>query len=67
MGWRRITVCMYRPKKCLQFLTKSDEKTRMALMGLQGEALIAEICNQLGSIESLYYKWGKGFLEAAKS
>ena len=45
----------------------SEEKIRTVLMGLRGEASVAEICRQLGIVESLYYKWSKDFLVAGKN
>jgi len=44
----------------------SEEKIRIVLMGLRGEAPVAELCRQLGIFESLYYKWSKDFMEAGK-
>jgi transposase len=44
----------------------SEEKIRTVLMGIRGEVPVAELCRQLGIVESLYYKWSKDFLEAGK-
>lgn len=44
----------------------SEEKIRIVLEGLKGEASIAEICRREGIIPNVYYKWSKEFLEAGK-
>src|SRR6266404_8670631 len=44
----------------------AEEKIRIALDGLRGEASIAELCRREGIAESLYYSWSKEFLEAGK-
>ena len=44
----------------------AEEKIRMVLDGLRGEASIAELCRRAGIAESLYYSWSKEFLEAGK-
>jgi transposase len=44
----------------------SEEKIRIVLDGLRGEASIAELCRREGIAESLYYSWSKEFLEAGK-
>jgi transposase len=44
----------------------SEEKIRIVLDGLRGEASIAELCRREGIAESLYYAWSKEFLEAGK-
>jgi transposase len=43
-----------------------EEKIRIVLDGLRGEATIAELCRREGIAESLYYSWSKEFLEAGK-
>jgi transposase len=45
----------------------AEEKIRIVLEGLRGEASIAEVCRREGIAESLYYKWSKEFLEAGKA
>ena len=45
----------------------ADEKIRIVLEGLRGEASISEICRQEGIASSIYYKWSKAFLEAGKN
>jgi transposase-like protein len=45
----------------------AEEKIRIVLEGLRGEASIAELCRREGIAESLYYKWSKEFLEAGKA
>ena len=42
----------------------AEEKIRIVLDGLRGEATIAELCRREGIAESLYYSWSKEFLEA---
>lgn len=44
----------------------SEEKIRIVLEGLKGEASIAEICRREGIYPNVYYKWSKEFLEAGK-
>ena len=44
----------------------SEEKIRIVLAGLRGEASIAELCRQQGISQGLYYSWSKEFLEAGK-
>ena len=45
----------------------AEEKIRIVLEGLRGEASIAEVCRREGLNPNLYYKWSKEFLEAGKS
>ena len=44
----------------------AEEKIRIVLDGLRGEAIIAGLCRREGIAESLYYSWSKEFLEAGK-
>ena len=44
----------------------SEEKIRIVLEGLRGEASIAELCRKEGIAQSMYYGWSKEFLEAGK-
>jgi len=44
----------------------AEEKIRIVLEGLKGEASIAEICRREGINPNVYYKWSKDFLEACK-
>lgn len=44
----------------------AEEKIRIVLAGLRGEASIAELCRREGIAEGLYYAWSKEFLEAGK-
>ena len=44
----------------------ADEKIRIVLEGLKGEASIAELCRREGISPNLYYRWSKDFLEAGK-
>ena len=44
----------------------AEEKIRIVLDGLRGDATIAELCRREGVAESLYYSWSKEFLEAGK-
>jgi len=37
----------------------AEEKIRIFLDGLRGEATIAELCHREGIAESLYYSWSK--------
>ena len=44
----------------------AEEKIRIVLEGLKGEASIAELCRREGIVSNLYYRWSKDFLEAGK-
>ena len=44
----------------------SEEKIRIVLDGLRGEASIAELCRREGIAQGIYYKWSKDFMEAGK-
>jgi transposase len=44
----------------------AEEKIRIILEGLKGEASIAEICRKESIAPALYYKWSKDFIEAGK-
>ena len=44
----------------------AEEKIRIVLEGLQGEASISELCRKEGIAPALYYRWSKDFLEAGK-
>src|SRR3954451_5424579 len=44
----------------------AEEKSRIVLEGLRGEASIAELCRCEGIPSSMYYGWSKEFLEAGK-
>ena len=44
----------------------AEEKIRIVLEGLRGEASIAELCRREGISQNLYYRWSKEFLEAGK-
>lgn len=44
----------------------SEEKIRIVVEGLRGEASIAELCRREGIAQSQYYSWSKEFLEAGK-
>ncbi|MHC4526812.1 MAG: transposase [Planctomycetota bacterium] len=54
-------------KKATRRKFSADEKIRIILEGLRGEASISEICRREGIASSVYYKWSKAFLEAGKS
>lgn len=44
----------------------AEEKIRIVLEGLKGEASITELCRREGIVSNLYYRWSKDFLEAGK-
>ena len=44
----------------------AEEKLRIVLEGLRGEANISELCRREGIAASMYYGWSKEFLEAGK-
>lgn len=44
----------------------AEEKIRIVLEGLRGEAGITDICRKEGIHPTMYYKWSKAFLEAGK-
>src|SRR5215813_11721500 len=43
-----------------------EEKVRIVLEGLRGEASVVELCRREGLAPNLYYRWSKEFLEAGK-
>jgi transposase len=45
----------------------AEEKIRIVIEGLRGEATIAELCRREGIAESLYDSWSKEFMEASKA
>ena len=61
------------PEKLVQTIRRKtrkkhhpEEKIRIVLEGLRGEASIAELCRREGIAQSQYYSWSKDFLEAGK-
>ena len=44
----------------------AEEKIRIVLEGLRGEASIAELCRRECISKNLYYRWSEEFLEAGK-
>ena len=44
----------------------AEEKIRIVLEGLRGEASITDLCRKEGIYPTMYYKWSKAFLEAGK-
>jgi transposase len=44
----------------------AEDKIRIVLEGLRGDAGIAELCRKEGIAQSLYYTWSKEFMEAGK-
>ena len=44
----------------------AEEKIRIVLKGLRGEAGITDLCRKEGIHPTMYYKWSKAFLEAGK-
>lgn len=44
----------------------AEDKIRIVLDGLRGDASIAELCRREGIAESMYDSWPKEFLEAGK-
>ena len=44
----------------------AEEKIRIVLEGLRGDASIAQLCRREGVAANLYYRWSKGFLDAGK-
>ena len=44
----------------------AEEKIRIVLDGLRGEASINDHCRKEGIHPTMYYKWSKAFLEAGK-
>jgi transposase len=45
----------------------AEDKIRVVIEGLRGEASVAELCRKEGISQSLYNSWSKEFLEAGKS
>ena len=65
---------MAKPKDVVRQIRKAarrkfsaEQKSRIILEGLRGETAISEICRREGIAYSVYYKWSKAFLEAAKN
>ena len=54
-----------RRKTCKKY--NAEDKIRIVIEGLRGEATVAELCRKEGISQSLYYSWSKDFLEAGKS
>jgi transposase len=54
-------------KKATRRKFSADEKIRIVLEGLRGEASISEVCRREGIASSVYYKWSKSFLEAGRN
>ena len=44
----------------------TEEKIRIVLEGLKGEASIAELCRKEGINPNVFYKWSRDFMEAWK-
>jgi transposase len=44
----------------------AEEKIRIVLEGLRGEAGITDLCRKEGIHPTMYYKWSKAFLEPGK-
>ena len=44
----------------------SEEKIRIIIECMRGEATIAELCRKEGISQANYYKWSKDFMEAGK-
>ena len=44
----------------------AEEKIRIVLEGLRGEAGITDLCRKEGIHPTMYYKWSKAFLEVGK-
>jgi transposase len=61
----RSTVRQIRRKTRKKY--SAEDKIRIVIEGLRGEATVAELCRREGISQSLYYKWSKEFLEAGKS
>ena len=54
-------------KKATRRRFSAEEKIRIVLEGLRGQASISEICRREGIASSVCYKWSKAFLEAGKN
>ena len=61
----RSTVRQIRRKTRKKY--SAEDKIRIVIEGLRGEATVAELCRKEGISQSRYYKWSKEFLEAGKS
>ena len=44
----------------------AEDRIRIVLDGLGGDASIAELCRREGIAESMYHSWSKEFLEAGR-
>ena len=47
--------------------TSAEEKIRIVLDGVRGEASIAELCRREGIAQSLYYKWSRTLCRPVRS
>jgi transposase len=45
----------------------AEQKIRIVLEGLRGEIPVTQLCRREGIQPSIYYKWSKAFLDAAKN
>jgi transposase len=54
-------------RKAARRMFCADEKIRIVLEGLRGQASISEICRREGIASSVYYKWSKASLQAGKN
>ena len=53
-------------RRCTRKKYSSEEKIRIVLEGMRGEASMAELCRREGLNQTVYYRWSKEFLEAGK-
>jgi len=44
----------------------SEEKIRIIIDGIRGDASVAELCRREGISQGIYYKWSKDFMDAGK-
>ena len=45
----------------------AEEKIRIVLEGLRGEIPVSELCRREKIATTIYYRWSKEFLEAART
>ena len=60
----KSTVSEIRRRTCKKYW--AEEKAWIVLEGLRGESTVDELCRREGIHASMYYNWGKEFLEAGK-
>jgi len=53
-------------KRKTRRIYSSEEKIRIIIDGIRGDASVAELCRREGISQGIYYKWSKDFMDAGK-